>query len=166
MENFATRLKMARLAQGISQSDVAVALHISRQSISKWENGRTYPDLDNLILLSQLYQISLDDLLQRDLNCVNQLQSDTYRVDCPINNRHSKSINTGILLLVLSIVSSSILPLGLSIPIYVLWRNNARSNSFFKINIITSSIVILFSLWRLYTIISGAYTHMLFCRFF
>ena len=58
------RLKQTREAAGLSQKDVAEALNISRQAISRWENGKSYPDLDNLVLLSDLYHISLDELLK------------------------------------------------------------------------------------------------------
>ncbi len=56
------RLKVARKNAGLSQNEVAEKLHISRQAISQWENGRSYPDLDNLTLLSQLYQVDIYEL--------------------------------------------------------------------------------------------------------
>lgn len=57
------RLKKAREKSGYSQSEVAEKLNISRQAVSKWENGWTSPDIDNLILLSKLYETSTDALL-------------------------------------------------------------------------------------------------------
>ena len=54
------RLKELHLEYGYSQKYVAEQLNISRQAISKWENGRSYPDIDNLRLLSALYDVSLD----------------------------------------------------------------------------------------------------------
>lgn len=57
------RLKDAREAKGLSQNYVAEHLNITRQAISKWENGKSMPDLENLIILSTLYEISLDELL-------------------------------------------------------------------------------------------------------
>lgn len=57
-------LKSHRRRHGISQLQLADKLHISRQSISSWENDRAYPSLDNLIALSELYRISIDDLLK------------------------------------------------------------------------------------------------------
>ena len=57
------RLKETRQSKGVSQSTVAEHLNISRQSISKWENNSSYPDLDNLVRLSEYYEISIDDLL-------------------------------------------------------------------------------------------------------
>ena len=56
-------LKKYREMNGLTQQDVSEALNISRQSISKWENSKSYPDLDNLVLLSQLYNVSVDDLI-------------------------------------------------------------------------------------------------------
>ena len=58
------KLKSSRVKKGYSQNDVAEELHISRQSISKWENDISYPDLDNLVKLSTYYQVSIDHLLK------------------------------------------------------------------------------------------------------
>lgn len=60
----AERLKKAREKAGYSQNEVAEKLNISRQAISKWENGWTYPDMDNLVLLSDLYGVSTDEILK------------------------------------------------------------------------------------------------------
>ena len=60
MEN---HLKSIREAKKMSQEEVAKALHISRQSISKWENNRGNPDLENLVALSKLYGVSVDELI-------------------------------------------------------------------------------------------------------
>ena len=46
-------LKIQRQERGISQLQLAEHLHVSRQSISSWENDRAYPSLDNLIALSE-----------------------------------------------------------------------------------------------------------------
>lgn len=59
-------LKKARENVGLSQTEVAEKLNISRQAISKWENGWTSPDIDNLVILSDLYDVSLDELIKND----------------------------------------------------------------------------------------------------
>ncbi|WP_040471685.1 helix-turn-helix domain-containing protein [Lentilactobacillus kisonensis] len=64
MDFVSSQLKSVRVSNGLSQNEVAAALRISRQSVSKWENGRTYPDIDNLILLSDLYETSVDNLVK------------------------------------------------------------------------------------------------------
>jgi len=62
----AEQLKANREKMGLSQTDVANKLNITRQSISKWENGKGYPDLDNLVLLSEVYEVSIDELLKEN----------------------------------------------------------------------------------------------------
>lgn len=60
------QLKSARQKLGVTQEIVAVELHVSRQTISSWENERSYPDIASLIALSDYYQLSLDELLKED----------------------------------------------------------------------------------------------------
>lgn len=61
------RLKDIRIQKGYSQNDIAQKLNISRQAVSRWENGRAYPDIDNLALLSEIYGISVDELLGKEI---------------------------------------------------------------------------------------------------
>ncbi|TDG72117.1 hypothetical protein C5L31_001591, partial [Secundilactobacillus malefermentans] len=56
MLELATQLKGAREKAGYSQNDLALILNVTRQAISKWETGKTYPDIDNLVFLSDFYQ--------------------------------------------------------------------------------------------------------------
>lgn len=63
MNNLSKRLKELRIKNNYSQTDIANYLNISRQSVSKWEAGKTTPDLDNLILLAELYNLSIDSLI-------------------------------------------------------------------------------------------------------
>ena len=53
-----------RRKQGLSQEQLAEQIGVSRQAISKWESGQSIPDLDKLILLSEHFQISLDELVK------------------------------------------------------------------------------------------------------
>ncbi|MBU5292456.1 helix-turn-helix transcriptional regulator [Anaerosalibacter bizertensis] len=62
----AERLTNLRKEKGYSQEELAAQLGISRQAISKWERGEASPDTDNLILLSKIYGIGLDELLNID----------------------------------------------------------------------------------------------------
>ena len=57
------RLAQARKARGLSQAEAAERLNVSRQAISRWETGTGMPTLDNLIQMSKLYQVSLDELV-------------------------------------------------------------------------------------------------------
>lgn len=59
-----TKIKDARTAAQLTQEQVAEALGISRQTVSNWENDRTYPDIGSVVKLSDLYGVSLDHLLK------------------------------------------------------------------------------------------------------
>lgn len=56
-----------RTEKNMSQGDLADALGVSRQSVSKWENGNAVPDLEKLVKLSELFGISLDELAGREV---------------------------------------------------------------------------------------------------
>lgn len=61
------QLKANRDRLGMSQEDVAHAIFVSRQTMSSWERGKTYPDVQSLMLLSQLFDVSIDELVKGDV---------------------------------------------------------------------------------------------------
>ena len=61
--NLGQRIYELRTQKGMSQGDLAEALDVSRQSISKWETGSSIPELDKLVKLSQLFGVTLDELV-------------------------------------------------------------------------------------------------------
>ncbi len=71
------QLKKARLDKNMTQEEVAEKIFVSRQSISNWENNKTYPDIGNVIALSDLYEISLDELLKGSDNFMKHLEEST-----------------------------------------------------------------------------------------
>lgn len=71
------QLKDARIRSGLTQEQVAEKINMSRQTISNWENERFYPDIISVIELSNLYSISLDDLLKGDENMIKHLEEET-----------------------------------------------------------------------------------------
>lgn len=60
------KLQELRKNKNLSQEKLAEKLDVSRQAVAKWENGETYPDIDNLISLSDIFNITLDRLLKED----------------------------------------------------------------------------------------------------
>ncbi|MCH5465483.1 helix-turn-helix domain-containing protein [Levilactobacillus tujiorum] len=71
---FGERLKQTRQQQNLTQSAVAEVLHVSRQTISSWETGNSYPSIDSLIELSDFYHLSLDTLLKEDKGMTDTLR--------------------------------------------------------------------------------------------
>ena len=71
------KLKDARMKSGFTQEAVAEKINVSRQTISNWENEKSYPDIISVIALSDLYSISLDDLLKGDREMMEHLEECT-----------------------------------------------------------------------------------------
>ena len=65
-----------RKEKNLSQDDLAEIIFVSRQSISNWERGATYPDIQNLLLLSKVFEVSLDKLVKGDLETMKQIIHD------------------------------------------------------------------------------------------
>ncbi len=73
-----TKIKEQREQKNWSQDDLAEILNISRQSISKWELNKVYPSIDMLIKMSDLFDISLDELIKGDKQLKNTI-IETYQ---------------------------------------------------------------------------------------
>lgn len=58
------KIRNARTESGLTQEDAAQKLGVSRQTLSHWENGKTYPDIVSVVKMSDLYNVSLDKLLK------------------------------------------------------------------------------------------------------
>ena len=56
-------IRACRKRQGLSQDELANRLHVTRQAVSKWENGSALPSVDMLIALANVFQLSVDELL-------------------------------------------------------------------------------------------------------
>lgn len=62
-----SQIKKYRQQYELSQEALAEKIYVSRQTISNWETGKSYPDIHSIILLSQLFEVSLDELIQGDV---------------------------------------------------------------------------------------------------
>jgi transcriptional regulator with XRE-family HTH domain len=70
------RIKEERSKLNLSQDALASELHVSRQAISKWETSQSYPDLEKLIQLSDIFGITLDELVRGDKKLEKKLIND------------------------------------------------------------------------------------------
>ncbi|GGB07523.1 XRE family transcriptional regulator [Macrococcus hajekii] len=80
--NIGNQIKYFRKELNLSQVELAEKIYVSSQTISNWENERSYPDLQNLIALSILFNVSLDELVKGDVvemkNVVDKNKMDLY----------------------------------------------------------------------------------------
>lgn len=73
------RIREERERMGISQESLAREIFVSRQTVSNWETGKTYPDVQSLLLLSKLFDVSVDSLVKGDVE-VMEKQMENYEL--------------------------------------------------------------------------------------
>lgn len=61
------QIRRYRNERSFSQETLAEKVYVSRQTISNWENGKSYPDVNSLVLLSEAFEVSLDKLIKGDV---------------------------------------------------------------------------------------------------
>ncbi|MBS9338691.1 helix-turn-helix transcriptional regulator [Fructobacillus sp. M2-14] len=102
---FSEHLKKARQDKGLTQEQLAQEFHTSRQNISSWENAKTYPNMQDLIRLSDFFGISLDVFLKEDGKVQESLEA------APVKKllvKLSKRLTYAFLLLLIRDVTSTI----------------------------------------------------------
>ena len=65
--DFGDKLKQYRLKEGFSQEQLAEKIGVSRQAITKWETKRGLPDVENMIILAELFKLTLDELVLEEV---------------------------------------------------------------------------------------------------
>ncbi|EOH92916.1 hypothetical protein UAW_02957 [Enterococcus haemoperoxidus ATCC BAA-382] len=126
-------LKEKREQLGYTQKEVAQKLYVSRQTVSNWEIGKTYPDIEKLLNLSDFYGLSLDELIKEDYRMVDKLKRDTYEQKIRVYGFLSEQLSAMILGSILTclffgvhfsmLVQIILIVLTLSCFIFLLWRN-------------------------------------------
>lgn len=90
-------IRKLRARFGLSQEDLAARVHVSRQTISSWENAKTYPDLQSLVLLAKLFGVTVGSLIEGDVETM------TTTVDSDIRTMsHMSLVMTGFLALMVA----------------------------------------------------------------
>ena len=110
-----SKIKKYRNELSLSQDALAEKVYVSRQTISNWENGKSYPDVNSLVLLSEVFQTSIDHLIKGDVEVMKkQVRSE--------DTREFKRLNTLYFILFLTLMVSPI-PLAyyLRITGIVIW---------------------------------------------
>ena len=104
---FNEKLLKLRKEKGLSQEELGMEMQVSRQTISKWETGQSYPDFTRLVMLSDFFDMTLDELVKdidvqevRENSFTNEKIDSIYRVSQDVNaifqNRTLKNIIKGI----------------------------------------------------------------------
>ncbi|OUO59761.1 helix-turn-helix transcriptional regulator [Olsenella sp. An270] len=95
-----SHIKARRAELGISQDELAGRIYVSRQTISSWENDKTYPDVQSLLLLSQVFGTTIDELVRGDVDAMKE----TIEKDVQLLKRLSYAMTGFIALMVLAMI--------------------------------------------------------------
>ena len=98
------RIRELRAAHAMSQDDLAARVYVSRQTISSWENGKTYPDVQSLLLLSEIFDATVDSLIKGDV----ETMTETIDRDAQTMKRLSYVMTVFILLMVAALIWLSV----------------------------------------------------------
>ncbi|EEL35105.1 MULTISPECIES: helix-turn-helix domain-containing protein [Bacillus cereus group] len=93
------QLKKLRESKEFSQEDVAKKIGVTRQAVYKWENDKSYPDIDNLILLSEMYNVTLDELIKGNQSFKEKIHIDEEEADFEKENEFGFYIGFGLLIM-------------------------------------------------------------------
>lgn len=105
-----TQIRKYRAGMKLSQEELAEKVYVTRQTISNWENGKSYPDIHSLLLLSSLFNVSLDQLIKGDIEI---MKEEINEVEINKLNRYGTIFT---ILLVVTIISA--VPLVLWFDVY------------------------------------------------
>ena len=109
------QIKKYRTEMNLSQEELAEKIYVTRQSVSNWENGKTYPDIHSLLLLSSLFGISLDQLVKGDIEI---MKEEIKKEEIAKMNRYGK---TYALMLIATAVSAVPLFMWLGVWAFIPW---------------------------------------------
>ena len=94
-----SQVKKYRTELGLSQEELAEKIFVSRQSISNWENDKTYPDIKSLLLLSETFSVSLDTLIKGDIEKMKKEIDVQEKAEFMKNSRIYSILFAGLILL-------------------------------------------------------------------
>ena len=109
------QIKRHRQKAKLSQEELANRVYVSRQTISNWENDKSYPDVNSLVLLSEIFQISLDKLIKGDIDIMKEA---IKKEEIEKMNRYGKTYT---IMLIATVVSTVPLFMWLGIWAFIPW---------------------------------------------
>lgn len=104
------QIKHYRNEKCLSQEELAERVYVTRQTISNWENNKNYPDINSIVLLSEIFEISIDNLIKGDLE----------KMKKEINSEEVKKLNFYSLMMAILMIAAiiSLVPLIKFIGVY------------------------------------------------
>ena len=83
------QIKKYRTELGLSQEEFADKIFVTRQSVSNWENDKNYPDINSLVLMAEIFGVSLDSLVKGDIE---KMQEEIKKEDIEYFNKANRRL--------------------------------------------------------------------------
>lgn len=109
------QIKMHRQEAELSQEELANRVYVSRQTILNWENDKSYPDVNSLVLLSEIFQISLDKLIKGDIGVMKEV---IQKEEIEKMKRYGRIYT---IMLIVTVVSAVLLFMWLGVWAFIPW---------------------------------------------
>ena len=123
------RLKNYRNNAGMNQEELADTLYVSRQTISSWENDKSYPDIHSLLMMSNLFGVSLDDLVKGDIEIMKE------KIEQTEIQAFKRDTNIFSILLIVCIISALPLVKRLGDTGFIIWLPIAVATLYFSVKV-------------------------------
>jgi len=89
---FGDNLKKIRKSKKMSQEQLAEKVNVSRQSVSKWENGESYPEMNNLLQLCKIFNCEINELVHKDISDISSLDEEIVMNIVKFNDKKQKEV--------------------------------------------------------------------------
>ena len=91
---FGDNLKLIRKRKNMSREELAFKVNVSRQSVSKWENGEAYPEMNNILELCKIFNCKINDLVHVDMSDIDSLDDEIVMKVVKFNEEKQKRVKT------------------------------------------------------------------------
>lgn len=91
---FGDNLRQIRKSKKMSQEQLAEKVNVTRQSVSKWENGESYPEMNNILELCKIFNCKLNDLVHTDMTDITSLDEEIVMNVVKFNEKKQKEVKT------------------------------------------------------------------------
>ena len=91
---FGDNLRQIRKSKKMSQEQLAEKVNVTRQSVSKWENGESYPEMNNILELCKIFNCKLNDLVHTDMTDISSLDEEIVMNVVKFNEKKQKEVKT------------------------------------------------------------------------
>ena len=91
---FGDNLKLIRKNKNMSQEELAEKVNVTRQSVSKWENGEAYPEMNNILELCKIFNCKINDLVHTDMSDITSLDEEIVMKVVKFNEKKQNQVKT------------------------------------------------------------------------